>query len=67
MGRILYVWSPNWPITTWKRRRPGEWREDEPFALVETGVYAHGSSVDGCPVALTAPDFATVVRESAPG
>ncbi len=38
-----------------------------PFALVETGVYARGSPVDGCPVALQAPDFATVVRGSAPG
>jgi protein ImuB len=36
MGRILYVWSPNWPITSYRRRRPGAWREAEPFALVET-------------------------------
>ncbi len=38
-----------------------------PFALVETGVYRSGMPLDGCPVAVYAPDFATLVRESAAG
>jgi HAD superfamily hydrolase (TIGR01450 family) len=38
-----------------------------PFALVETGVYTPGTPLDGCPVAVHAPDFATLVRESSAG
>ena len=33
MSRILCVWSPNWAIETWRRRRPSAPRA-EPFALV---------------------------------
>ncbi|MFO1014088.1 MAG: DNA polymerase Y family protein [Caulobacteraceae bacterium] len=33
MARILSVWSPNWPITCWRRRNPSA-SPDEPFALV---------------------------------
>lgn len=39
MGRILSVWSPNWPITCWRRKNPSA-SPDEPFALIrlERGV-----------------------------
>ncbi len=33
MSRILCVWSPNWAIETWRRRRPSA-PQVEPFALV---------------------------------
>ncbi|MFN7265705.1 MAG: hypothetical protein ACK5T5_12355, partial [Phenylobacterium sp.] len=33
MSRILCVWSPNWAIETWRRRRPSA-PQAEPFALV---------------------------------
>ena len=33
MRRILSVWSPNWPITSWSLRNSGA--RAEPFALVE--------------------------------
>ncbi|MCA6232087.1 MAG: DNA polymerase Y family protein [Phenylobacterium sp.] len=32
MSRILCVWSPNWAIETWRRRRPSA-PQAEPFAL----------------------------------
>lgn len=38
-------------------------RLEIPFALVETGVYVPGTALDGCQVAVHAPDFATLVRE----
>ncbi|WP_395445667.1 Y-family DNA polymerase [Caulobacter sp. UC70_42] len=38
MARILSVWCPNWPITTWRRRNPGydTSAEAAPFALLAT-------------------------------
>ncbi|PIB93822.1 DNA polymerase Y family protein [Caulobacter sp. FWC2] len=38
MARILSVWCPNWPITTWRRRNPGydTSAEAPPFALLAT-------------------------------
>lgn len=38
MARILSVWCPNWPITTWRRRNPGydTSAEAAPFALLVT-------------------------------
>jgi protein ImuB len=36
MRRILSAWSPNWPITSWRRRNPGSGARAEPFALVES-------------------------------
>ncbi|WP_184722414.1 DNA polymerase Y family protein [Caulobacter sp.] len=37
MARILSVWCPNWPITTWRRRNPGYVKPADagpPFALL---------------------------------
>src|SRR5580658_4957253 len=45
MPRILSVWSPTWPIATWRRKHPSRWPvssqrdgafEAAPFALIAT-------------------------------
>ena len=36
MRRILSAWSPNWPITSWRRRNPGSGVRAEPFGLVQS-------------------------------
>ena len=36
MPRILSVWSPNWAIATWRRRRRSSSPADAPFALITT-------------------------------
>ncbi len=58
MARILCVWSPNWPITAWRRRTPSPppaeaAAEPAPFALVITdGGTRRLAAVDGLAQAL---------------
>ena len=42
MARILSVWCPNWPITTWRRRNPGGAKPGEQSSPAMRGRWPGG-------------------------